>query len=174
MMPIHFLSSAGPTNCGPRLSPCSCCSLCCRAPGRCFALTRCSSTPSNSTCVWHCPKMACPLCLRSLSCHWLSFSPCSPTSRSTWRCKLRYRTQSKSNRLCHLASLRLKREMYPFCHTDMLSPYFYLLLSTLPQVFFREIFLTILETSTSSFEHKWMVIQTLTRICAGTTDTGFS
>lgn len=38
----------------------------------------------------------------------------------------------------------------------------------LPQVFFREIFLTILETSTSSFEHKWMVIQTLTRICAGT------
>lgn len=35
------------------------------------------------------------------------------------------------------------------------------------QVFFREIFLTILETTTSSFEHKWMVIQTLTRICAG-------
>uniref|UniRef100_UPI0037E781E2 brefeldin A-inhibited guanine nucleotide-exchange protein 2 n=1 Tax=Semicossyphus pulcher TaxID=241346 RepID=UPI0037E781E2 len=34
------------------------------------------------------------------------------------------------------------------------------------EVFFREIFLTILETSTSSFEHKWMVIQTLTRICA--------
>ncbi|XP_056277918.1 brefeldin A-inhibited guanine nucleotide-exchange protein 2 isoform X1 [Pseudoliparis swirei] len=34
------------------------------------------------------------------------------------------------------------------------------------EVFFREIFLTILETSSSSFEHKWMVIQTLTRICA--------
>ncbi|XP_053499094.1 brefeldin A-inhibited guanine nucleotide-exchange protein 2 isoform X2 [Ictalurus furcatus] len=34
------------------------------------------------------------------------------------------------------------------------------------EVFFKEIFLTILETSTSSFEHKWMVIQTLTRICA--------
>uniref|UniRef100_A0A3B3ZMZ8 SEC7 domain-containing protein n=1 Tax=Periophthalmus magnuspinnatus TaxID=409849 RepID=A0A3B3ZMZ8_9GOBI len=34
------------------------------------------------------------------------------------------------------------------------------------EVFFREIFLTILETSTSTFEHKWMVIQTLTRICA--------
>ncbi|XP_014869862.1 brefeldin A-inhibited guanine nucleotide-exchange protein 2 isoform X2 [Poecilia latipinna] len=34
------------------------------------------------------------------------------------------------------------------------------------EVFFREIFLTILETTTSSFEHKWMVIQTLTRICA--------
>ncbi|KAM9855174.1 brefeldin A-inhibited guanine nucleotide-exchange protein 2, partial [Aulostomus maculatus] len=34
------------------------------------------------------------------------------------------------------------------------------------EVFFREIFLNILETSTSSFEHKWMVIQTLTRICA--------
>lgn len=40
-------------------------------------------------------------------------------------------------------------------------------LSSVTQVFFREIFLTILETSTSSFEHKWMVIQTLTRICAG-------
>lgn len=36
------------------------------------------------------------------------------------------------------------------------------------QVFFKEIFLNILETSTSSFEHRWMVIQTLTRICAGT------
>lgn len=35
------------------------------------------------------------------------------------------------------------------------------------QVFFKEIFLNILETSSSSFEHKWMVIQTLTRICAG-------
>jgi len=34
-------------------------------------------------------------------------------------------------------------------------------------VFFKEIFLNILETSSSSFEHKWMVIQTLTRICAG-------
>jgi brefeldin A-inhibited guanine nucleotide-exchange protein len=36
----------------------------------------------------------------------------------------------------------------------------------LSQVFFKEIFLYILETSTSSFDHKWMVIQTLTRICA--------
>ncbi|CAJ0935471.1 unnamed protein product [Ranitomeya imitator] len=35
------------------------------------------------------------------------------------------------------------------------------------EVFFKEIFLNILETSSSSFEHKWMVIQTLTRICAG-------
>ena len=34
------------------------------------------------------------------------------------------------------------------------------------EVFFKEIFLTILETPTSSFEHKWMVIQALTRICA--------
>ncbi|XP_035286349.1 brefeldin A-inhibited guanine nucleotide-exchange protein 1-like [Anguilla anguilla] len=34
------------------------------------------------------------------------------------------------------------------------------------EVFFREIFLYILETSTSSFDHKWMVIQTLSRICA--------
>uniref|UniRef100_H0ZF05 ARF guanine nucleotide exchange factor 2 n=1 Tax=Taeniopygia guttata TaxID=59729 RepID=H0ZF05_TAEGU len=34
------------------------------------------------------------------------------------------------------------------------------------EVFFKEIFLNILETSSSSFEHKWMVIQTLTRIYA--------
>ncbi|KAL5016750.1 hypothetical protein ScPMuIL_006339 [Solemya velum] len=34
------------------------------------------------------------------------------------------------------------------------------------EVFFKEIFLYILETPTSSFEHKWMVIQALTRICA--------
>ncbi|CAF3751735.1 unnamed protein product [Rotaria sp. Silwood1] len=34
------------------------------------------------------------------------------------------------------------------------------------EVLFREIFLTILETSTSSFRHKWLVIQTLTKICA--------
>uniref|UniRef100_A0A8C0B0I8 ADP ribosylation factor guanine nucleotide exchange factor 1 n=1 Tax=Buteo japonicus TaxID=224669 RepID=A0A8C0B0I8_9AVES len=36
----------------------------------------------------------------------------------------------------------------------------------LPIYLFRQIFLYILETSTSSFDHKWMVIQTLTRICA--------
>ncbi|XP_053209714.1 brefeldin A-inhibited guanine nucleotide-exchange protein 1-like [Panonychus citri] len=34
------------------------------------------------------------------------------------------------------------------------------------EVFFKEIFLNILETPTSSFEHKWMVIQVLTKICA--------
>ena len=34
------------------------------------------------------------------------------------------------------------------------------------EVFFKEIFLYILETGSSSFEHKWMVIQALTRICA--------
>lgn len=34
------------------------------------------------------------------------------------------------------------------------------------EVFFKEIFLSILETTSSSFEHKWMVIQALTRICA--------
>jgi brefeldin A-inhibited guanine nucleotide-exchange protein len=34
------------------------------------------------------------------------------------------------------------------------------------EVFFKEIFLYILESPTSSFEHKWMVIQALTRICA--------
>jgi brefeldin A-inhibited guanine nucleotide-exchange protein len=33
------------------------------------------------------------------------------------------------------------------------------------EVFFKEIFLTILETPTSTFEHRWMVIQALTRIC---------
>lgn len=32
------------------------------------------------------------------------------------------------------------------------------------EVFFKEIFLNILEASSSSFEHKWMVIQALTRI----------
>ncbi|RUS76389.1 hypothetical protein EGW08_015840 [Elysia chlorotica] len=35
------------------------------------------------------------------------------------------------------------------------------------EVFFKEIFLYILESPSSSFEHKWMVIQALTRICAG-------
>lgn len=34
------------------------------------------------------------------------------------------------------------------------------------EVFFREIFLNILETSTSSFQHKWMVMQALTKICS--------
>ena len=34
------------------------------------------------------------------------------------------------------------------------------------EVFFKEIFMNILETSSSSFEHKWMVIHALTRICA--------
>lgn len=33
------------------------------------------------------------------------------------------------------------------------------------EVFFTEIFLNILEATSSSFEHKWMVIQALTRIC---------
>lgn len=34
------------------------------------------------------------------------------------------------------------------------------------EIFFREIIIYLLETQTSSFEHKWLVIQTLTRICA--------
>lgn len=34
------------------------------------------------------------------------------------------------------------------------------------EVFFKEIFLNILETSSSTFEHKFMVIQALVRICA--------
>lgn len=33
------------------------------------------------------------------------------------------------------------------------------------EVFFKEIFLNILEATTSSFEHRWMVIQALSRIC---------
>jgi len=33
------------------------------------------------------------------------------------------------------------------------------------EIFFKEIFLNILETSSSSFQHKWLVIQALTRIC---------
>lgn len=42
----------------------------------------------------------------------------------------------------------------------------FILICSFWQVFFKEIFLNILETSSSSFEHKWMVIQALTRICA--------
>lgn len=34
------------------------------------------------------------------------------------------------------------------------------------QVFFKDIFLNLLEASNSSFEHKWMVVQVLSRICA--------
>ena len=35
------------------------------------------------------------------------------------------------------------------------------------QVFFREIFLNILETSTSSYQHKWLVLLAISRICSG-------
>ena len=34
------------------------------------------------------------------------------------------------------------------------------------EIFFREIIIYLLETQTSTFEHKWLIIQTLTRICA--------
>lgn len=34
------------------------------------------------------------------------------------------------------------------------------------EVFIKEIFLTILESPTSTFEHKWLVLQVLTKICA--------
>ncbi|KAF6020246.1 ARFGEF1 [Bugula neritina] len=34
------------------------------------------------------------------------------------------------------------------------------------EVFFKDIFLFILETASSSFEHKWMVVQALTKVCA--------
>jgi brefeldin A-inhibited guanine nucleotide-exchange protein len=36
----------------------------------------------------------------------------------------------------------------------------------LGQVFFRDILLNVLESSTSAFEHKWLVVQALTRICS--------
>ena len=35
------------------------------------------------------------------------------------------------------------------------------------QVFFNEIFLNILESNTSSYQHKWLVMQALTRVCSG-------
>ena len=35
------------------------------------------------------------------------------------------------------------------------------------QVFFKEIFLNILESTTSSFQHKWLVLEALTRVCNG-------
>jgi brefeldin A-inhibited guanine nucleotide-exchange protein len=38
------------------------------------------------------------------------------------------------------------------------------------EVFFKEIFLNILETSTSSFKHKWLVLQALMRICNDSQD----
>lgn len=34
------------------------------------------------------------------------------------------------------------------------------------EVFFREIILFLLETPTSSFEHKWLCVQALTHVCA--------
>lgn len=50
---------------------------------------------------------------------------------------------------------------------DDITNLFFSILNPIFQVFFKEIFLYILETPSSSFEHKWMVIQALTRICAG-------
>ena len=44
--------------------------------------------------------------------------------------------------------------------------WFYSSLS-LTQVFFKDIFLNILETSTSSYQHKWLVLQALVRVCGG-------
>lgn len=180
-MYMWFLFCADPMSCGPRLSPFSCCSLCCRVQGQSFALMRCLPMPSNNICVWHCPKMVFLLCLRSLSFHWLSSSPYCPTSRSTWRCRLRYSITESNCHFCwvclynihwigkytsYVSKIIIKYSLCWFMLWAMVT--FFLSSCTMPQVFFREIFLTILETSTSSFEHKWMVIQTLTRICAGT------
>lgn len=59
------------------------------------------------------------------------------------------------------------RNYFSICQSALLNHgIFYVFLSVL-QVFFKEIFLNILETSTSSFQHKWMVMQALTRICSG-------
>ena len=44
-----------------------------------------------------------------------------------------------------------------------------LCVSSLTQVFFKEIFLNILESATSSFQHKWLVLEALTRVCNGKT-----
>ena len=35
------------------------------------------------------------------------------------------------------------------------------------QVFFKEIFLSILSSSSSSYQHKWLVLQALIRVCGG-------
>lgn len=35
------------------------------------------------------------------------------------------------------------------------------------QVFFKEIFLSILGSNSSSYQHKWLVLQALVRVCGG-------
>jgi hypothetical protein len=64
-----------------------------------------------------------------------------------------------------MGSMSCYRAAFPIgCLTE--SKPWNILVYPLFQVFFKEIFLNILETSSSSFEHKWMVFQALSRICA--------
>lgn len=159
--------SPGHMSCVPRWCPCSCCSPSSRVPALSSAPTRCSSTPSSNTYAWPCPRTGSPLCLMSSSSRLPSSSPCCRTSRSTSRCRLRYSVVQPTDIfliLFYFFLLCLPLFSYNTVQSSNISTNDLLSLS---QVFFREIFLTILETSSSSFEHKWMVIQTLTRICAG-------
>lgn len=123
-----------------------------------------------------------------------SFSRCFPILRPIWRCRLRWEAFEKwclvvqfSEWYCNdkitaaywtnittvfkfwyawddslQEKLLNRKRVFTFNMFQIKS-----FTSLILQVFFKEIFLNILETSSSSFEHKWMVIQTLTRICAG-------
>ena len=51
---------------------------------------QCSSTPSSSTCVSPCPRMASHPYRPCLNSHWQSSWRCCPTSKLTSRCRLRF------------------------------------------------------------------------------------
>lgn len=105
------------------------------------------------------------LFLRCLNFRLPSFSLFYPTSNSIWRCKLRYAIDFHWEQT-HFNTCTLFSWLQ--CSIMMTLPiFFFSILNPIFQVFFKEIFLYILETPSSSFEHKWMVIQALTRICAG-------
>lgn len=81
---------AGPMSCDQRSCPSSCCCPSCRMLGPSSRQMKCLSMLSNSTCVWPCPRMVSPLCLRSSSSRCPFSSLYFPTSRRTSRCKSRY------------------------------------------------------------------------------------
>ena len=69
-----------------------------------------------------------------------------------------------------------ENKLFLFLHVDASflfphTPCFHVSIPIFPhvpmQVFFKEIFLNILESATSSFQHKWLVLQTLARVCNG-------
>ena len=69
-----------------------------------------------------------------------------------------------------------ENKLFLFLHVDASflfphTPCFHVSILVFPhvpmQVFFKEIFLNILESATSSFQHKWLVLQTLARVCNG-------